>query len=108
VKQPHPRSAQAGNGGSPLPASRMENTLNQWIDWWRGAGEKESGERVAARRAENELEHYFGSRALAHLKAATAGSDERSIVFAADRLFEAFLGKRAAMALTRRLYSNLR
>jgi hypothetical protein len=86
---------------------RLENTLNEWVEWWNSSGSEKSNERLhaAAQRAEKELEQYFGPGALEQLKSSTSGDGR--LIFEADGLIEAFLGKRAAMAVTRKLYSNL-
>lgn len=94
----------------PPAMATMEITLEQWTEWWKCTDETKSNERLglAVQRAESELERYFGLSVLKYVKSSTAKSGPGREIFAADRLFEAFLGKRAAIAMTRKLFSNPR
>jgi len=93
------------------PVAELERVLGVWTRWWmRGQGDEPDEQlALAGERAEAELQRFFGQRALQRVQAAcSASSDGGTMLLAADRLFVAFLGTRAAMALTRKLYSNLR
>ena len=57
-------------------------------------------------RAEVEVERFFGEEALRGIQSAAGTSGNGTTVFAADRLLVTFLGRSAAMAITRKLYSD--
>jgi len=87
----------------------LESKLDLWTRWAEGSERKEPDTELATAslRAEKELRRLFGARAL---QAVQSGSEEfgsGNTVFRADRLFVAFLGRRAAMAITRKLSSKL-
>ncbi len=58
------------------------------------------------KRAEAEVQRFFGGEALRGMQSAASTSEDGTIVFAADRLLVTFLGRSAAMAITRKLYSD--
>jgi hypothetical protein len=58
------------------------------------------------KRAEVEVQRFFGREALQGILSASGNSGNGATVFAADRLLVTFLGRRAAMAITRKLYAD--
>lgn len=60
----------------------------------------------AGKRVEAEVQRFFGAEALRGVQSAASASGSGTIVFAADRLLVTFLGRSAAMAITRKLYSD--
>lgn len=92
--------------------AELERLLGVWTRWWTRSRNDESDEQLAlvGQRVEAELLRFFGQDALQRVQVACGGASDGggTIRLAADRLFVAFLGTRAAMALTRKLYSNLR
>jgi hypothetical protein len=95
--------------GIPLTAAELERALGVWTRLVRSEGdESDKPLAVVGPRVEKELQTYFGQDTLQLVRATRrdSGSGE-NILLAADRLFVAFLGTRAAMAVTRKLYSNL-
>jgi hypothetical protein len=94
------------------PPAELERLLGVWTRWWAPSGNDESDDELAQvrRRAEAELRRFFGQDTL-HRVQGDYGGESRgkgTVLLAADRLFVAFLGTRAAMAVTRKLYSNLK
>jgi hypothetical protein len=83
--------------------------LDVWTRWGKRTEGNESDEQLAVvcGRVETELERFFGQDGLQHVQSASCKSGNATILLAADRLFVAFLGRRAAMAVTRKLYSDL-
>ena len=77
--------------------------LERKLDVLTGGG---SPQAKIGKRAEAEVQRFFGEEALRRMQAATATSETGTIVFAADRLLVTFLGRSAAMAITRKLYSD--
>jgi hypothetical protein len=57
-------------------------------------------------RAEVEVERFFGGEAVRGIRSAAGNSEADTTVFAADRLLVTFLGRSAAMAITRKLYAD--
>lgn len=86
----------------------LESTLDLWTRWAKRSEPNEVDPQLAAAslRAEKELRRFFGLRALRVVQSRSGESGGGTIVFNADRLFVAYLGRRAAMAVTRKLYSN--
>jgi hypothetical protein len=97
--------------GIQLTATELERVLGVWTRLVKSEGDEsdESDEQraVVGQRVEKELQTYFGQGALQRVQATLGSSGGGNILLAADRLFVAFLGTRAAMAVTRKLYSNL-
>jgi hypothetical protein len=62
---------------------------------------------VVGQRVEAELGRFFGRDALRHIQPNASESINGTGILFADRLFVAFLGRSAAMAVTRKLYSRL-
>ena len=60
----------------------------------------------AGKRVEAEVQRYFGSEALQGIQSTANALGHGTIAFTADRLLVTFLGRSAAMAVTRKLYSN--
>jgi hypothetical protein len=92
-----------------LTAAKLERALGVWTRLLQSEGD-ESDEQLAVvgPRVEKELQTYFGQDTVQRFQATRGDSGSGgNILLAADRLFVAFLGTRAAMALTRKLYSNL-
>jgi hypothetical protein len=58
------------------------------------------------KRAEAEVKRFFGGEALRGIQSAASTSGNGTTVFAADRLLVTFLGRSAAMAITRKIYSD--
>ncbi len=95
--------------GIQLTAAELERALGVWTRLVRSESDESDKQlAVVRRRVEKELQTYFGQDTLERVRAnrRDRGSGE-NILLAADRLFVAFLGTRAAMAVTRKLYSNL-
>jgi hypothetical protein len=88
--------------------AQLERKLDTWARWGRRGESTESDEQLAVvvPRVANEVERFFGQNGLRHVEPAS-GKSGGTMLFAADRLFVAFLGRRAAMAVTRKLYSDL-
>ena len=87
--------------------AELENVLDGWTRQWAPGERDQPDAQLAAmsRRAETELRRFFGQDAL-NLVQSTAGQPGKGpLLLAADRLFVNFLGRRAAMAVTRKLYS---
>jgi hypothetical protein len=82
--------------------------LNVWTRWGTRDEPNESDEELAVvgGRVETELRRFFGQDALQHVRSTSRKSGSGTVLFDADRLFVAFLGRRAAMAVTRKLYSD--
>ena len=96
-------------GGIRLTATELERVLSVWTRLVQSERD-ESDEQLAvvSRRVEKEVQTYFGQDALQRVQATRGKSGGGgNILLAADRLFVAFLGTRAAMAVTRKLHSNL-
>ena len=55
-------------------------------------------------RAEAEVQRFFGGEAVRGIQSTASASENGTTVFAADRLLVTFLGRSAAMAITRKLY----
>lgn len=89
--------------------AQLERTLDVWTRWGKRGEPAESDEKLAVvdPRVAAELQKFFGQNGLRHVESASCKSGSGTILFAADRLFVAFLGRRAAMAVTRKLYSDL-
>lgn len=62
---------------------------------------------VVGQRVEAELGRFFGRDALRHIQPNAGETINGTGILFADRLFVAFLGRSAAMAVTRKLYSRL-
>jgi hypothetical protein len=95
--------------GIQLTAIELERVLGVWTRLVQSEGDESDEQRaVVGRRVEKELQTYFGRDALRRVQA-THGDcgGGGNMLLAADRLFVAFLGTRAAMAVTRKLHSNL-
>jgi hypothetical protein len=102
-----------------LPSERVDGILltdaelERVLGVWTRSVQNEGGESdeqlaVVGRRVQKELQTYFGQDTLQRVQATLGNSGGGgSILLAADRLFVAFLGTRAAMAITRKLYFNL-
>jgi hypothetical protein len=96
----------------PIALSALAD-LERNLDIWAARERKRDGSEpskelaVVGQRVEKELQRFFGHEVLQRLSS-TAGEsvNGRGILFA-DRLFVAFLGRSAAMAVTRKLYSRL-
>ncbi len=86
----------------PLELSALAE-LERKLDILTGEG---SSQAALGKRAEAEVERFFGDAALHDMQSAATGSGDATIVLAADRLLVTFLGRRAAMAITRKLYSG--
>lgn len=91
--------------------AELERLLTVWTRRWTRSRGKESDAQwgVARARVEAELRRFFGQGTLQRVQGACRGAPGGggSLLLAADRLFVAFLGTRATMAVTRKLYSNL-
>ncbi len=89
--------------------AQLERMLDVWTRWGKGGEPNESDEQLAVvgPRVAMEMQKFFGQNGLRHVESASGKSGGGAILFAADRLFVAFLGRRAAMAVTRKLYSDL-
>lgn len=86
----------------------LERNLDIWVRERKREGLEPSKElAIVGQRVEKELQRFFGHEVLQRISS-TAGEsvNGRDILFA-DRLFVAFLGRSAAMAVTRKLYSRL-
>ena len=95
--------------GIQLTATELERVLGVWTRLVQSERD-ESDEQLAVvgQRVEKELQTYFGQDTLQRVQATRGNSGSGgNILLAADRLFVAFLGTRAAMAVTRKLQSNL-
>ena len=91
--------------------SELERVMDVWSGWWTGAEHPKPDERlaVASRHVDTALQTFFGEEALLRLRASSKLSGSTgTILLSADRLFVALLGRRAAMAVTRKVYSHLR
>jgi hypothetical protein len=88
----------------------LEGKLDVWTRWAKRSERNALDIELAAAslRAERELQRFFGPRALRSVQSRSGESGSGTTVFTADRLFVAFLGRRAAMAITRKLSSNLK
>ncbi len=86
----------------------LEQRLEVWARWGtpRESHEPSKEFAIVSQRVEEELQRIFGQEALRGIQS-TCQSSNGTIVFAADRLFVEFLGRSAAMAVTRKLYSRL-
>lgn len=104
-------SCPAGDDGIRSAAiSELERVMDVWSCWWTGT-EHHPDERlaVASRRVDTALQTFFGRQALLRLRASPGPSGSGgTILLVADRLFVALLGRRAAMAVSRKVYSDLR
>ncbi len=92
-----------------LTPAELERVLGVWTRLVQNEGD-EFDEQLAVmgRRVEKELQTYFGQDTLQRVQANPGVSGGGgTMLLAADRLFVAFLGTRAAMAVTRKLYFNL-
>jgi hypothetical protein len=92
-------------------AAELERVLGAWVRWWTRSRADESDQDLvqAGQRVEAELVRFFGQDTLQRVQGACCGASPGggTIFLTADRLFVAFLGTRAAMAVTRKVYSNL-
>ena len=91
--------------------SELERVMDVWSSWWTGTESQKPDEQlaVASRHVDTALQTFFGEQALLRLRAAPGQpSSAGTILLAADRLFVALLGRRAAMAVTRKVYSDLK
>jgi hypothetical protein len=86
----------------PLELSALAD-LERKLDVLTGGG---SPQTRIGKRAEAEVQRFFGGEALRGMQCAASTSENGTIVFAADRLLVTFLGRSAAMAITRKLYSD--
>jgi hypothetical protein len=83
----------------------LEGKLDVWTRWAKRSERDEPDRELAAAslRAEKELRRFLGAHALKTVQSWSGESCSGNIVFMADRLFVAFLGRRAAMAITRKV-----
>ena len=91
--------------------SELERVMDVWSSWWTGTEHHKPDEQlaVANRCVDTALQTFFGQQALLRLRASSGASGSSGrILLTADRLFVALLGRRAAMAVTRKVYSHLR
>jgi len=90
--------------------SELKRVMDVSSSWWTETeGQKPDGQlAVASRHVDEALQTFFGEQALLRLRAAPGPSGGGTILLAADRLFVALLGRRAAMAVTRKVYSDLK
>ena len=91
--------------------SELERVMDVWSCWWTGTENHKPDEQlaVASRHVDTALQTFFGQQALRDLRASSGISGSSgTILLAADRLFVTLLGRRAAMAVTRKVYSHLR
>jgi hypothetical protein len=95
--------------GIQLTATELERVLGIWTRLVQSKGNESDEQRaVLERRVEQELQTYFGQDTLQRVRAICGDSGSGgTMLLAADRLFVVFLGTRAAMAVTRKLYSDL-
>jgi len=101
--------------GGPLPpiASAALADLKRSLDMWTVlARERETREpskelAIVGPRVEEELRRFFGRKALQRIQSSAGEPVDGTVILSADRLFVAFLGRSAAMAITRKLYSRL-
>jgi hypothetical protein len=87
--------------------AELERALDGWTRHW-APGEREQPDAqlsAMSRRAETELRTFFGQDALQLVRSTAGQPGKGPLLLAADRLFVNFLGRRAAMAVTRKLYS---
>jgi hypothetical protein len=111
LQRPHPMELPpVPVDGIQLTAAELERVMGVWTRWWAQSEGDESDEQLAVmgRRVEKELQTYFGQDTWQRVQATKGNGGGGTILLAADQLFVAFLGTRAAMAVTRKLYSNLR
>ena len=89
--------------------TEIDRALEAWTRWWtRSEGDERDDQLIAVRRrAEKEVQKFFGKKMLRSVQLAGPRTREADLLLAADRLFVIFLGRRAAMAVTRKVYSNL-
>lgn len=89
--------------------AELERALDVWTRWWTRAEGDEPDEQLAVvgHRLETELQKFFGQETSERVQKAFAEYGRGTTLLAADRLFVAFLGRRAAMAVTRKIYSDL-
>jgi hypothetical protein len=91
--------------------SELERVMDVWSCWWTGTENHKSDEQlaVASRHVDTALQTFFGQEALLRLRASSnLSGSSGTILLTADRLFVALIGRRAAMAVTRKVYSHLR
>lgn len=95
--------------GIRLTAAELERVLGVWTRLVQSDGdESDEQQAVLGQRVEKELQTFFGQDALQRLQVTRGDCGSGgNILLAADRLFVAFMGTRAAMAVTRKLYTNL-
>jgi len=86
----------------PLEVSVLAD-LERKLDFLTRAGTPQA---KIGKRAEAEVQRFFGGEALRGVQSAASTYENGTIVFAADRLLVIFLGRSAAMAITRKLYSD--
>ncbi len=86
--------------------AEMERALDGWTRHWAPRERDQPDAQLAAmsRRAETDLRIFFGQDALQLVRSAAGQPGKGPLLLAADRLFVNFLGRRAAMAVTRKLY----
>ena len=87
--------------------AELERKLATWTRWGKLGEPTDEQLAVVVRRVATEMVRFFGQKGWRHVEPASGKSGKGTIPFAADRLFVAFLGRRAAMAVTRKLYSDL-
>jgi len=90
--------------------TELERVLGRWTRWCepKESGASDEHLAIAGRRVDKALRTFFGQQAVLSIRAASdPSSGGGKILLSADRLFVAFLGRRAAMAVTRKIYSNL-
>jgi hypothetical protein len=87
----------------------LERNLDIWAMQGREREQREPSKELAVvgQRVEKELRRFFGRKALRYIQSSAGESVDGTAILFADRLFVAFLGRRAAMAVTRKLYSRL-
>ncbi len=115
LRRPSAAKEEPPLSGEPLPpiASAALADLKRSLDLWTVlARERETREpskelAVVGQRVEGEVRRFFGREALRRIQPSAGEPVNGTGILFADRLFVAFLGRRAAMAVTRKLYSRL-
>lgn len=107
IPEPYP----CDNSADPLAQSALAD-LERSLEVLIGGGEQRSCEKMrdkqieVGKRIEADLRRFFGEKIWQGMPSGTASSGSGAMVLAADRLFVAFLGRSAGMAITRKLYSD--
>jgi hypothetical protein len=89
--------------------AELERSLDIWMVRGREREAREPSKELAVdgQRVEAEVGRFFGREALQHVQSSASEPVNGTGILFADRLFVAFLGRSAAMAVTRKLYSRL-